>query len=123
MTTPTLCQLRHIACVAVICEAAGILAAYSITDEQAAQFEHFGSDRVLCFNELTTATADQRHSFIRWQCCQLAKEAYLIAGKKWSDNYLTLADCICWLVENGEDEDDVTFGEVMRVATGKGACP
>jgi hypothetical protein len=88
-------------------------------------FDYFGADRVLYFNELTTATADQRHSFIRWQCCQLAKESYLIAGKEWSDNYLTLANCICWLVENGEEDggpsESVTFGEVMRVVTGKGA--
>lgn len=117
-------ELRHIACKHVIRHAANILAAKSIADEYAAQFEYFGSDRVLCINELTTATADQRHSFERWQCCQVAREAYLIAGKKWSDDYLTLADCIYWLIENGEDEDDssesVTFAEVMRVVTGKG---
>lgn len=74
-------ELRHIACKNVIREAANILAAYPITDKQAAQFEYFGSDSVLCINELTTATADQRRSFERWQCCQVAKEAYLIAGK------------------------------------------
>lgn len=115
-------ELRHIACKHVIREAANILAADSITDEQAAQFEYFGADRVLCINELTIATTDQRRSFERWQCCQVAKEAYLIAGKKWSNDYLTLADCIYWLIENGEDEDDpsesVTFAEVMRVVTG-----
>lgn len=123
--TDILRELRHIACKHVIREAANILAAQPITDEHAAQFEYFSADHVLCINELTIATADQRCSFQRWQCCQVAKEAYLIAGKKWSDDYLTLADCIYWLIENGEDEDDpsesVTFAEVMRVVTGKGA--
>ena len=117
-------ELKHIACKSVIREAANILAAQPITDEHAAQFEYFGSDSVLCINELTTATADQRRSFERWQSCQVAKEAYLIAGKKWSDDYLTLADCIYWLIENAEDDGDpserVTFADVMRVVTGKG---
>ena len=118
-------ELKHIACKHVIRDAANILSAQPITDEQAAQFEYFGADRVLCINELAIATTDQRRSFQRWRCCQVAKEAYLIAGKKWSDDYLTLSDCIYWLIEDGEDEDDpsecVTFSEVMRVVTGKGA--
>jgi|688.fasta_scaffold182182_2 hypothetical protein len=118
-------ELRHIGRRLVIRHAANILAAQSITDEYAAQFDYFGADRVLCINELTTATADQRHSFERWQCCQVAKEAYLIAGKKWSDDYLTLADCIYWLIENAEEDggpsESLTFAEVMRVVTGKGA--
>jgi hypothetical protein len=120
-------ELGHIGCKLVIRHAANILAAQSITDEYAAQFEYFGADEVLCINELTTATVDQRHSFERWQCCQVAKEAYAILGKEWLDNYLTLADCIHWLIENSEEEDDpserLTFGEVMRVVTGTAACP
>ena len=61
-------QLALIACHNVIQEAAEMLAARTISDEDAATFEVIGAEKFLCHGDCKYATRDERHSYERWQC-------------------------------------------------------
>ena len=117
MTDPTTTdisdQLALFACQAVIQQAAEMLAAIPIGDEKAATFEVRGSDEVLCHVTGPMATRDERRSYERWQCCRD------VLGGAGAADRLTLVDCIRWLVEQPEPEDDcVTFDQVMGAVLG-----
>jgi hypothetical protein len=107
-------QLALIACHNVIQEAAEMLAARTISDEDAATFEVIGAEKFLCHGDGKYATRDERHSYERWQCCRD------VLGDAGSADRLSLVDCIRWMtteqVEPGED--CITFEQVMSTVAG-----
>jgi hypothetical protein len=99
-----------------------MLKAEPISDEEAARFGYYGSDKILMYDELKYTTKDQKRSFERWQCCNAAKQAFGSVGREWSDGDLNMLDCIHWILKRCEEEEGpeetVTLDQVMNVLIG-----